>query len=92
MQRDCGKGELVPDHYMVKWCPDSGDRERKQKIIKQSEAIQFYELVVLNPLGNARLYVCDKKGYANCIQSRYMKEDGSIEQGQNRMAELGTDT
>ena len=88
MDRDCGKGKLIPAKYALTWCVGNTDDENK-KIIDSPYSEEFETiLATLPPYSNIRMHVWDKKGYANCILSAYVKQDGSIQRTTNRLAEL----
>lgn len=92
MKRDCGEGELIPNHYKVRYHLEKAGKELKKKFKELDKAKEFFDQLELKPFGNAMLYVCDKEGYANCIASRFVEADGSPRFGSPRIRELGTDT
>src|ERR1051325_5720910 len=90
MKRDCGEGELVPHCYEVVWCVGQSDREFKKKHQTLQLAQSHFEELVSQFIhySNAGLYVLDKKGYANCLLSKFMSETGEIQTSMDRIAEL----
>jgi len=73
MKRDCGKGELIPFVWKVLSCKGMDDRERCSIHKTEEEAIAAFDKrkVELSQIkfSNVRLYVGDKQGYLNCIDS-----------------------
>jgi hypothetical protein len=60
------------------------------KVIESPFGVEFEELLATLPaFSDVRMYVEDKKGYMNCVRSAYIKGEGEIVDGTNRLAELG---
>jgi len=88
MNRDCGKGKLIPIRYELVWCVGQSDDETKRSISDPS-SIEYDELLAtLPPFSNISMYACDKQGYANCIRSTFIDAKGVVTEGANRLAEL----
>lgn len=88
MQRDCGKGKLIPVKYKLLWNICKSDTEHYKNI--QSPFSQDFEAILktLPPLSNIGLYACDKEGYCNCILSSYVNAEGYVINITNRLDEL----
>jgi len=88
MNRDCGKGKLIPAKYTLAWCIGNSDDENKKTI--DSPYSEEFEIILatLPPYSNIRMHVWDKKGYANCILSAYVNQDGITNYATNRLSEL----
>ena len=64
-------------------------RQRTEKTIVSPTFGEFERLLKsLPPFSDVRMYVWDKKGYANCVRSAGINGEGVIVDGANRLAEL----
>lgn len=78
MNRDCGKGRLIPVRFSLVWCVGMSDEEQK-KDISEPNSDEFETILKkLPPCSNIRLYAWDKQGYANCIKSSFIAKDGLV--------------
>lgn len=88
MNRDCGKGRLIPIKYTLVYCVGMSDDETT-KSIPDPYSSEYEELLtILPPHSNIRAYAWDKQGYANCIRSSYIDKDGVVTELTNRLTEL----
>ena len=92
MNRDCGKGELIPTSYKLLWHPTMEDREYKAKYLHLQEALKDFEQkraqLQHNQGSDVRLYACDKQGYCNCILSAQHCKGKLLVITTNRLSEL----
>ena len=88
MKRDCGKGELIPIRFVIKYCPTKADKELSRLATGLNDPA--YEAIqqTLVPYGNVRLYACDKAGYCNCIRSTHCSPTGELSHSTDRRTEL----
>jgi hypothetical protein len=88
MKRDCGKGDLIPYEWKLKYLLGDTDKELT-RLANGPNDPQFEQIAaMLPPCGNVRLYAYDRQGYANCIRSLFKSGDGNIQQGTDRRHEL----
>lgn len=88
MQRECGKGSLIPHKWVIKYYLDRHDKEYTKPATGPDDP-QFEQLLaILRPCGDVRLYVADKQGYMNCIRSALVSPQGDLQLGIDRRNEL----
>lgn len=89
MKRDCGKGELVPYRYEIVHVVGRSDKEFKTPVTATEADAKFEEILSrLIPYSNIMLYALDKQGYANCIRSVWVTQDGKLSVATDRRSEL----
>ncbi len=88
MKRDCGKGELIPSNFVIKYYKGKADQELSKPATGPDDTAFDTIQKELAPCGNVRLYVCDKAGYCNCIRSASRMPNGELKQGIDRRTEL----
>ena len=88
MDRDCGKGRLIPVRFNLVWCVGMSDEEQKKDVSDPSSTEFESILKGLPPCSNIRLYAWDKQGYANCIKSAYIDKEGLVADSTDRLHEL----
>lgn len=95
MKRDCGMGELIPNKFEVVHVIGQSDDENVSEFDTLEQAkTEFDKVAILvkqTKCSDARLYVKDKKGYANCILMLIHMNDGRVELCTNRIAELSSE-
>lgn len=88
MNRDCGKGKLIPIRYTLIYCTGKSDDETNKELADPFSKEYAELLAILPPFSNIRMYAWDKQGYANCILATYIDKDGIATESTNRLTEL----
>jgi hypothetical protein len=92
MERDCGKGELIPVGFRVAYCKGRKDKEVMSNLFTLEDALFTYNtmlnIVKSEPFSDVRLYAEDSKKYMNCIRATYISADGEQINGLDRVGEL----
>jgi len=88
MQRDCGKGRLIPHSYLILYCVGMDDTEQKETVSGPYSSRFDEILATLPPFSNIRLYVRDKQGWANCLYSVTLSSTGEQSTSPDRRGEL----
>lgn len=88
MDRDCGKGRLIPVKYTLVWAVGQSDEETSKKISDPFSKEYEDMLVTLPAYSNIRMYAWDTAGYANCIRSAFVDKNGVATEATNRLTEL----
>lgn len=88
MKRDCGKGELIPLNFLIKYHTGKADREQTKSATGPDDVAFDTIQKELTPYGDIRLYVRDKAGYCNCIRSVSCMPNGEFKQNIDRRKEL----
>jgi hypothetical protein len=88
MNRDCGKGKLIPIRYSLVYCIGKTDDETNKELVDPFSKEYEEILATLPPFSNIRMYAWDKQGYANCIRSTYVDNKNIVTESTNRLAEL----
>lgn len=78
MNRDCGKGRLIPVRFNLVWSVGQSDEEQSKDVSEPNTGEFEVILKELPPCSNVRLYAWDKQGYANCIKYSYVSKDGLV--------------
>lgn len=88
MNRDCGKGKLVPILYTLMYCIGRSDTDIVKNIADPFTKEYDEVLATLPAYSNIRMYAWDKQGYSNCIRSSCVDKDGVAKEITNRLTEL----